>query len=538
MMAEIDHVVVLALENRSFDHLLGYLVHPDPKFDGLVHGGPYSNPGWKGQPAVPASAGAKPVLPVDPDHSHDAVMQQLGAKSQGPNWAPTNAGFVTSYERKGRGLAVPSYGGVSRRLVDWVGHLFARAKPPVPGRGPLAMLSHAPDSVPALSALALGFGVCTRWFASVPGETWPNRNFLHAATSDGETNIYPRFYMNRTIFELLEEDAGKTWHIYHDDTPQVWAFRKLWDTPERHANWFEFPEFKAHVANGQLPNYSFIEPNHRPVLHTLDHAPFIGQPDVSDNQHPGNNLVADGAYDSFPTAPPTDFARADQLTASVYETLRENPALFERTILLITYDEHGGLYDHVPPPTGVPNPGDHPSWGTRIWRWFWHRSAAPFDFTMLGVRVPAIVVSPFVPAGTISDEVRDHASVPATLRKLFAPNAARLGPRDDWAEPFDTLLTLTSARRADLPDLSSVAAVSPAPAIGPAPVKAPRLPRVPPHYRDFASLAKQVNRQLNKQLKERGVAKTGIPVTTRRIKRAQQVSQAFIDEAKRNRPPG
>ena len=103
------------------------------------------------------------------------------------------------------------------------------------------------------------------WHASVPGETWPNRNFLHAGTSDGTVEIEPGFYESPTIFEQLEE-AGHTWRIYFDaGIPHVWVFKNLWDEHERWANWFLFdgvsdldPGFEAHVAAGDLP-YSFIE---------------------------------------------------------------------------------------------------------------------------------------------------------------------------------------------------------------------------------------------------------------------------------------
>ena len=92
MMGEIAHVVVLMLENRSFDHLLGYVPHPDPAFDGLL-GHQYSNPGWRRGPGVAASPTAKQVLPFGPDHSHDAVMLQLAPRGG----QPTNQGFVRSY---------------------------------------------------------------------------------------------------------------------------------------------------------------------------------------------------------------------------------------------------------------------------------------------------------------------------------------------------------------------------------------------------------------------------------------------------------
>jgi phospholipase C len=536
----VDHVIVLVLENRSFDHMLGYLDHPDPGFDGLLRGRTFTNPGWDSQP-VEAAPHAKRVLPVDPDHSHDAVMEQLGLAAppkgrKADQSGPTNSGFVTSYERKGRGLAVPRFGG----LFGFLGRMVATPKPEnaVSGRGSLAMLCQPPGNVPALSALAKGFGVCTRWFCSVPGETWPNRNFLHAASSDGETNIDPRFYKNPTIFELLER-RGVSWHIYHDDTPQIWAFINLWDTPERHANWFELAEFAGHVAADRLPAYSFIEPNHKPPLHTMDHAPLVGVADVSNNQHPGNNLVSNAAYDTWPDDLPTDFARAESLVASVYEALRANPTVFERSLLLITYDEHGGLFDHVPPPTGVPGPGSraHPiaSLLSRLYR----RESSAFDFTMLGPRVPAIVVSPYVSAGTVDTVVRDHASVPSTLRTLFAAGERPLTPRDAWAPPFSSLLNRKAPRRGtDLPDLSAYA-VTPAapaePAAPPAPAasapNAAPIPAAPAHYDDLVALSGKVRTRLVRRgLPEARAAAHGASMVT-----AEQVSDAFRAGARRAR---
>ena len=228
-MADIAHVVVLMLENRSYDHLLGYVPHPDPSFDGLA-GRTFTNPGWGRGPAVAVSPDAKQVLPVGPDHSHDAVLEQLALR----RGTPRNRGFVRSYERKGRGLDPPAFGGLLGPLANLARRLRAGAGQAVTGRGPLVMASQPPGNVPVLATLAREFAVCSRWFCSVPGETWPNRNFAHAATSDGQTEIEVRPYTNRTIFELLE-DHGVDWRIYYDDTPQVWAFPALWDTAERHA---------------------------------------------------------------------------------------------------------------------------------------------------------------------------------------------------------------------------------------------------------------------------------------------------------------
>ena len=493
----IEHVVVLMLENRSFDHMLGFLDHPDPQFEGLTRGGPYDNPGWDGGPRVAVTPDAKRVLPFGPDHSHDAAMEQL-AINRG---AFTTQGYVTSYERKARGLAPARFGGLLGPLINY---LLGRRKPGpgdvAEGRGPLAMRCQPERNIPVLATLVKQFAVCDHWFCSVPGETWPNRNFLHAATSDGLTNIEIRPFTDRTIFDVLEEH-GSRWRVYHDDTPQLWAFPKLWDTPERHGNWFPAAKFAVHAAAGDLAAYSFIEPNHRPPLHTVPFDPAA--PGVSNSQHPDNNRIGNDAYDADPDTADTDFARGEALIASVYEALRANPDLFSRTMLVITYDEHGGLYDHVPPPTGVPNPGNPPGRLGRILSAIWHRNAQAFDFTALGPRVPAVVVSPLIPAGTLDRRPRDHASVPATLRALFAPTAPPLTARDKWATPFHDLATLDQPRT-DLPDLSEYArhpaAALPATVTVQATLTGPVAATsadVPEYYRDFLKQAEQVREHLD-----------------------------------------
>jgi phospholipase C len=503
---QIEHVVVLCLENRSFDHMLGYLDHPDPRFEGLRGAGPYDNVGWDGAERVAASDGAKRVLPFGPDHSHDAVMEQLGITSDHKPWRPTNQGFVTSYERKARGLAPPKVEGF---LGPLLGKLFG-SKPvgsTVAGRGPLTMLCQRPEQVPVLSRLALEFAVCDHWFCSVPGETWPNRNYLHAATSDGETDIELRVYSNPTIFELLEKN-GKRWRVYHDDTPQLWAFQNLWDTPDRHGNWFPAAKFVEHAARGDLAAYSFIEPNHRPPFHTLDHQPILGgAKSGSTSQHPENNLVSDAAYDEFDDTADTDFARADRLIATIYEALRANPALFQKTMFVITYDEHGGLYDHVPPPADVPAPGGGRGLLGRILHAIWHRETQPFDFTMLGPRVPTVIVSPHIPAGTLIAETYDHASVPATLRAIFAPTAQPLTKRDAWAATFHHALSLDNPRT-DLLDLSQHVTTTPAAATANAAAAETGAPTtaaattklgaevIPTYYRDFLKQAERVRKHL------------------------------------------
>ncbi|MEV6397070.1 alkaline phosphatase family protein [Streptomyces sp. NPDC051907] len=503
--APIEHVIVLALENRSFDHMLGFLDHPDPDFDGLRRGGPYTNPGWLGG-TVEATPQAGRQVRIDPDHSHDAVMEQLAVRGSGGARRATNQGFVRSLERKGRGLSKRRFDGLLSPLAEWLDRLTsskARA-----GLGPGAMLCQPPARVPVLAKLALEFCVCTRWFCSVPGETWPNRNFLHAATSDGEVGNEIRWFHNDTIFERLEQSAQlgdrKPWHIYHDDIPQAWAFKNLWDSPRRHANWFHLSEFERHVEKGTLPAYSFLEPNHWPRRPAVSVSGLFDT--ESNSQHPGNNVSEDGAgpaaSDVVSDAASdfaSDFARGEALIATVYEALRGNPEVFKRSLLLITYDEHGGFFDHRPPPSCPAAEGQDPStlpWTTRLRHALLRREPESFDFSLLGPRVPAVIVSPYIRRHTVDREEHEHASVPATLRALFAPDTDHLTPRAEKARPFHTVRNLEEARAADLPDLKAY--VRSLARSRSRPERFDDRQEVPEHAKDFVAQAQLVAAELTR----------------------------------------
>jgi phospholipase C len=194
---KIQHVIVLMLENRSFDHLLGYV----PRVGQLT--GAESCPSPWGD--IPVSADADYVLAVGPDHTHAGIMGQL---------ADNNRGFVTGYD-----VAVQK----------------ARQKHPELPADLARSIMHcfAPARVPVLGTLAREFVTVRRWFASVPGETWPNRNYAHSATSHGQVNIVVKPYTDRTIFQLLG-DNKRSWRIYHDGPPQTWAFPALWAAFWRH----------------------------------------------------------------------------------------------------------------------------------------------------------------------------------------------------------------------------------------------------------------------------------------------------------------
>lgn len=439
--AHVDHVVVLMLENRSFDHMLGFLAPHDDRYEQLDPDVHYNllDPRDASSLRIGVSSDGIPALPVDPNHSYQGALHQLGyfPGSPGPN-----SGFVASYRQKaGREtIAAGERAGVEI--------------------GALVMRCLTPEKVPALSTLAREFAVCTRWFSSVPGATWPNRNFLHAATSDRTVDIEFGVYRDRTIFELLEDEhnasAVPPWRVYHDGPSQLMAFRNLW-TRSRLKNWRPLPQFEHDCRSGSLARYTFIEPDqHTPVAMWFD--------GVSHSQHPGNNTVSVGEYIDAPQNAAADFRRGDDLIAWVYKQLRANEDLFQKTILVITYDEHGGLYDHVTPEPTTP-PGDPHDRGflRSAIDWALRRGDHSFDFASLGVRVPAVVVSPWINANTVDNTVYDHASVPRTLRDLFAAGAKALTQRDANAHSFMHLVSHRESPRTgeDLPVLDA-----PTPEIG------------------------------------------------------------------------
>jgi phospholipase C len=381
----IETLVVLMLENRSFDHMLGFLKRLDPTIDGLA--GTEWNPSNPLAPGdrVTVSPTAESVLRPDPGHSVTDTNVQLFSRESGPPPLGTpNHGFVWSYSQQ----------------------------KPAPADPARIMACFDPGRLPVLTTLARRFALCDAWFSSVPGPTWPNRFFAHAATSRGYVNNGQfNTYDMETIFERLAAH-GQTWRNYYHDFSQAWALRRL-QTVESRRGFRSFGSFKSDAHKGTLPNYAFIEPKY---------FSFFGQ---ANDQHP-----------------PHDVRAGERLIAEVYEALRASPQ-WERTMLLVTYDEHGGTYDHVPPPAATPPDG----------------YTSQFGFDRYGLRVPSIVVSPFVPPGPVHT-LFDHSSIPATLAVLFGLPGF-LTARDAAANTFHGLASLPAART-DVPDLSRAARQLPA----------------------------------------------------------------------------
>ena len=377
MAAQIEHVVVLMLENRSFDCMFGMLSAKVTGLNGLTgnesnvwHGpnGPTQIPVWN-DPTLPSATATIP----DPDPGE--LYKDISLQLRGLNGDAPMGGFVDNY--------------------------MAQPKADKPYDPKAVMHYFTPDQVPVLSQLAYEFGVSDRWFASAPNQTWPNRFFAHAGTAAGYINNEPPHfpYTMPTVFGRLVEKHCD-WRVYFHDFPQAGTLATLWEDVPTHFRFFN--AFVADAAAGTLPTYSFIEPRY----------------------------FADTALNLIPNDmhPPHNVAYGEQLVAQVYNAVRSGPK-WKQTLLIITYDEHGGCYDHVTPPAAIP-PDDKTPDGV--------------VFNQYGVRVPAVIVSPYVPRNSIirpsGNTPFDHTSIAATLRALYGirPLTARDAAAPDLMSVLDT----------------------------------------------------------------------------------------------------
>jgi phospholipase C len=397
-LSSVNHIVVLMLENRSFDHMLGLLyansgnVSPtgDP-FEGLT--GTESNPDGKGA-AVPVSKiqpgnkNAYYMPGADPGEGYSATNSQLFGTVKAPVSAvATNKGFVTDF----------SY------TLGWE---ETEKRSILPGTAANDIMGvFTPDMLPVLSGLARGYAVCDHWFASVPTETLPNRAFACAATSQGHMDDKTKSYTCPSIFGLLSKN-NISWAIYGYVDPPLTrnTFSDTTDADESHFGLFT--DFQAAAAHGTLPTFTFLEPSW----------------DASGNsQHPNY-----------------DVALGEQLIHDVYYAVRNGPG-WDETLLIITYDEHGGCYDHVSPPLGAVPPDNS-------------AGEYDFDFKRFGVRVPTVLVSPLIAAGTVFRVAAaamplDHTSILKTVETRW--NLPSLTARDAAASDLGAALTLTVARKDD-----------------------------------------------------------------------------------------
>jgi phospholipase C len=394
---KLRHIVVLMMENRSFDHMLGGLQRKNPKINGLI--GNESNPDANGNPVtVSPDATFQGQFAHDPDHHFAGVdLQIFGGQPPTAGREPNMQGFIKSYATQGAGGAD----------ANAVMHYF-----PTEGDTRLTVLQ----------TLATEYAVFNGWFSSIPGPTICNRAFAHYGTSFGNVDmnmfLFPAVKKNKipSIYERLR-DGGHAGRLYYFDQPS--STMEIVNLLTDQSLFGTFDQFVRDCKNGTLPEYSFVEPNY------TDHAGPGGGQLLANDQHPDHHVLA-----------------GDRFIAAVYNQIRIIPELWQTTALLIVYDEHGGIYDHVKPPRCDPTARDGytaPAAATG--------TGVVFDFDRLGVRVPAILVSPYNARGTVVPRPEhtavgrtfEHASIPATVSRHFLKEDTGT-PREQAAETFLDLL--------------------------------------------------------------------------------------------------
>jgi phospholipase C len=373
-----EHFIVLMLENRSFDHLFGYL----GTGAGLPAGGAtnYKKPGDKTTTAFSSRRGGDyTAIGQGPSHSLKETNLQLFGKTKpdgGTVAPPLLNGFVASFETALR---------------------FDLKREPTDSELQQVMNAFDPVQLPVLSTLAKNFVLCDRWFADVPGPTMPNRAFVHAATSQGYTynaGWKPQFNC-KTLYDRINAANSYSWRTYYHDKNDVLELYPTLKAGTNNHSVFE-GNFASDVEGDNLATYSFITPA------------FIGTA-----AQPANSMHA-----------PSDIRPGEKLVADVYSALRRQPKVWQKTLFVVLFDEHGGYYDHVPPPATVSPDGIAGRMDENF--------LVPFDFKRLGLRVPAILISPWFQAG-VDSTVYSHSTIPGSIIEALGLSGGFLTDRDKKA---------------------------------------------------------------------------------------------------------
>ena len=395
-LSDIETIVFVMLENRSFDHALGYLstsagapplalpvdgVRDDPAWL-AAHANPFD-----GRRFEPHALTSTVQLITDPPHGHAAIAQQLGAPAQDGGALPMD-GFVSSYVTRSR---------------------TAPADPSV------VMGYYMADSVPTFDFFARNFAVCDHWYASLPTGTQPNRLMAMSGKS-----------------EILDNAAGLL-----PDQPLVYDWLTARNVPwcaYQYGGFFPFfslsgrflPEIVTSLAlsalggKGRFRRYDRFR-NHWRGSGPMPNVIFV-EPEYTDGPHLEPN----------DDHPPTGIGKGQAFLAELYDVLTSNPARWRNTMMVVTYDEHGGFYDHVPP---LPIPAV--AGGTAL--------------ATTGVRVPALIVSPHVAPGLPFHDPLDHTSFLQLLADRFAPGQGYSAEVDERHRHLGRLSTLLTQVPADAP---------------------------------------------------------------------------------------
>lgn len=410
MRSKIKHVVYLMLENRSFDHLVGWLyAKGDARIHFVGHDEPYNGASTEMFNLDPSDGNKKvcvqqfnggaadgnvkstDFLPQDPYHDKSDVMRQL---------------YFT--DRKGY---------QARAVPDMKGFVWNNGVEQV-------MWGYTPEQLPVINGLASSFAISDEWFSSMPGATDPNRAFAFTGSAMMKLNNWqngfdyinwPDYPHRQSIWKVLWSNGISDWKMYNSvewiNFVHTYHLFLQGQVPyvDKNVDHFIFPikQFKDDARHGKLPAFSYLEPA------------WIA-PTGTTSYHPGADLIP-----------------GERALEELYAAVRSGPA-WNETLFIITFDEHGGIFDHAPPPFAA-NP--------------WPNDANDgFHYDLMGVRVPTVIVSPWVDEHTVFRSGQatpfDSTSILATLLNWFGVPHARwaLGDRTDEAPTFETVLTRSSAR--------------------------------------------------------------------------------------------
>jgi phospholipase C len=426
ILPQIEHFVVLMLENRSLDAACGWLYeHDRPNrvlgrdlgrpYDGL-RAGAYSNRfkrklgGIETHPVAKVPRGNLKLPSLNPNEEYTSTNNQLYGDAERTVHATPPAGTPARMQ----GF-----------LQDYYGKGILTQNPEE------ILLCYTPEGLPVLNGLAKNYAISDRWFSSVPTQTNPNRAFLACGTSLGrESNLKltaDESFDHETVWNALSKHKVEWTLYFHEEFPagsgkcytqNTFPFINSARNPSGRKRFAWIDEFWADAPAGRLPPFTFLEPKWSYGIG----GPFVRQ---------GNDYH-----------PPAGVGPAEILVQRVYEALTRNPEAWKKTLLVLTFDEHGGTYDHVPPPFGAPRPDRK-------------EGKNGFRFDRYGVRVPTILVSPYVPAGTVFRShgplEYDHCSLTATILKWqgIDPGTAGLNERVKTAPTFEEVLVETA--REDVP---------------------------------------------------------------------------------------
>ena len=400
-----DHIVVVMMENHSFDNLLGDLGRTRTDVKALT----FDNAGHATNSNRAKDGSEVKSVPLPNTAQAQHITQAWKATHE-----QINSGAMDGFVRSEEGSSE-------------------------------AMGYYPPAVLPFAYSLANTFTLANRWFCSVPGPTYPNRRFLLAGTAFGGTatskpevvDAFEHPPPNGTVFDRLSHH-GVSWANYFTDIPMTFVIPRI--VLEHPGHMHPHREFLEDCKAGTLPQVSFVDPGTGKLSSFADSLGAL--PKIVKE-------ALDRLDPSETEEDPGDMYLGERWAHEIIEAVVRSSA-WPRTLLIYTYDEHGGYYDHVPPPAAVP-PDDIPP---KL-----QPSDPPGDYGMYGPRVPAVVVSPYSRPGGVSDVVCDHTSVLATIEHKW--NLPALTNRDANAATIMDFLDTSQPPRLDPPRLNAPSETGP-----------------------------------------------------------------------------